>query len=93
MSDQEHVRITEQEIEGFAAKLEEWGEQLPEEEKRLLRLMLSGAMATAEASGDVEGFNLAMFSPRTFSVATMDVLRPLAQPYDGRVAYPDWADF
>ncbi|MFU8840772.1 MAG: hypothetical protein ACNA8R_08605 [Nitriliruptoraceae bacterium] len=47
-------------------------------------------MATAQGSGDVEGFDLAMFSPRTFSAATLDVLRPLAQPYDGRVAYPDW---
>lgn len=91
----EHVQITEDEVERFAAKLEEWGEQLPEEEKRLLRLMLSSALATAEASGDVEGFDLAVFSrqaPRTFSVATMDVLRPIALPFDGRVAYPDWAD-
>lgn len=96
MSDQEpqaQADITEEEVERFAERLEAWGKDLPPEEQRLLRMMLSSALASAEASADVEGFNLAMFnqpSLQTFSGATLDVLKPLAQPfYDPRVAYPD----
>lgn len=82
--DRQDTQISDEDIERFASKVEEWGQQLPEEEQRLLKMMLSSAIATAEATDEVQGFDLAVFSnstPRTFSSATMDALRPISHAF------------
>ena len=48
--------VTEAEVISFAMKLEEWGNQLPEREQALLRIMLSAAEGTAPE--DVAGYTL-----------------------------------
>lgn len=88
--------ITDEDLERFAQKLEQWGQQLPDEEQRLLKMMLSTALASAES--EVAGFDMGMFAPpstpRTFSSATMDALRPVATNFNHQLAaqpatYPD----
>ena len=77
------VQLTEEEVERFAAKLAAWGDELPAQEQHLLRLMLESAHAGSEAGSEVEGFCVAgTHMPDTpLSTATLDVLRPIAQPH------------
>jgi hypothetical protein len=60
----------EADVQEFAKKLERWGEQLPNKEQTLLRLMLGRAHAAADA--DVSGFSLTSVGD-----ATRELLDPL----------------
>jgi len=86
--DDQATTITDEDLERFAQKLEQWGQELPDEEQRLLKIMLSTALASAES--EVEGFDMGMFAapstPRTFSSATMDALRPVAMHFNHQLA-------
>ncbi|MDZ7679426.1 MAG: hypothetical protein U5K29_12860 [Acidimicrobiales bacterium] len=90
-------QFTQEEVETFARKLDEWGGSLPERERSLLYALL----AKTEES-EVEGFGSTsfpetMFSggggslPKLDSLAT-DALRPMAQQKDPWVlrAYDEW---
>lgn len=58
MTDEGDVRITRADIEGVSSKLESMMEELPEQERNVLGLILSRAATAAES--EVEGFS---FSP------------------------------
>lgn len=82
------VVISEEQLQRFAQKLESWGEDLPEDEQRVLKLMLSRVMASAEPGGEVQAFSYSM--PSSFSVAMEDALKPAVEEVNTNpVAYPD----
>lgn len=89
-------QFSQDEVEAFARKLDEWGGSLPERERSLLYALL----AKTEES-EVEGFGRRSFPDSTFSggaslpkIDTLanDALRPLAgvkEPWVLR-AYDEW---
>lgn len=87
--------FTQEEIDAFAAKLDEWGGTLPERERALLHALLAEADSAAEAE-EVSGFNFT-FTTDTTSLPTLDklagsALRPVVEMEDSWKlrAYDRW---
>ena len=67
--------FSQEEIDTFAAKLDDWGGTLPERERALLHALLAEAQGFAEAeeAAEVSGFNFT-FSADTTTLPTLNTL-------------------
>ncbi len=68
--------FTQDEVEAFASKLDDWGGTLPERERALLHALLAEAkgFAEAEEESEVSGFNFTYSIADTTSLPTLDKL-------------------
>lgn len=83
--DEEQVVISEDELKRFTEKLTNWGQDLPEDEQRILKLLLSRVRA-AQSQEEVEAF----YQPSDFSAAMEDALKPAMEEVNTNpVSYPD----
>jgi hypothetical protein len=64
--------FTQDEVDAFASKLDEWGGTLPERERALLHALLAEAESQARGDDDVSGFGFDLSS--TQSLPTLDTL-------------------
>lgn len=86
--DEEQVVISEDQLKRFTEKLTDWGQDLPEDEQRVLRLLLSRVRAAAQSQEEVQAFSHSM--PSNFSVAMEDALKPAMEEVNTNpVSYPD----